>query len=77
MMVGPRHVTRKAKWEKLPAQLHTRIAAVLVETLTGKKKKHGGWTLIRFSIRFRVHPVTFNIVFTNFFIYRRKGNLYK
>ncbi len=43
MMVGPRHVTHKAKREKLPAQLPTRVAAVLVEMLTGKKrKKHGG-----------------------------------
>ena len=26
-MVGPRHVTREAKWEKLLAQSRTRIAA--------------------------------------------------
>ena len=26
-MVGPQHVTREAKWEKLPAQSRTRIAA--------------------------------------------------
>ena len=42
MMVGPRHVTHEAKQEKLPAQSRTQVAAVLVETLTGKKKKHGG-----------------------------------
>ena len=28
MMVGPQHVTREAKWGKLPAQSRTRIAAV-------------------------------------------------
>ena len=28
MMVGPRHVTHEVKREKLPAQSHTRIAAV-------------------------------------------------
>ena len=42
MMVGPRHVTHEAKQEKLPAQLRTQVVAVLVETLMGKKKKHGG-----------------------------------
>ena len=28
MMVGPQHVTREAKWEKLLAQSRTQIAAV-------------------------------------------------
>ncbi len=43
MMVGPRHITHEAKWEKLLAQLRTQIVVVLVEMLTEKKKmKHGG-----------------------------------
>ncbi len=42
MMVGPQHVTHEVQQEKLPAQSRTRVAAVLVETLMGKKKKHGG-----------------------------------
>ena len=43
MMVGPQHVTRGAKWEKLPAQSRTQVVAVPVETLTRKKMtEHGG-----------------------------------
>ncbi len=43
MMVGPRHETQGAIWEKLPAQLHTRVVAVPVGTLMRTKKmEHGG-----------------------------------
>ena len=43
MMVGPQHVTRGAKREKLPAQSCTQVVALPVEMLMRKKMmEHGG-----------------------------------
>ncbi len=67
MMVGPRHETQGAKWEKLLAQLRTRVVAAPVGMLMRKKKtEHGGmdsdpflFRILSPSIRFLHHIYSF------------------